>query len=364
MLDKSVVLILDPRGIISNGGSDVVLRHQEYQNELARVSNGRRTLVVITRKLSSSLPSISSLEIHQKASILEWFNFCREWFQRNASRVRLVIAGEPWITFWICLVMKKLFIPNSKLQLQVHGDFGNPVWRRGSFSRGVRYFFLVIALRLSDSVRAVGSRQAMFLANILGERTNRVFVSSVDYSIGDFRAKKVIEPLTLALVGRLEPDRGLEFFVNLIRCLQHMGRDLRVLVVGEGGQRKWLENELQSLSTRVKFLGQLSQSEIEEVWREISVLCSFAPVESFGRSSREALSRGVCVLGIESSGLRDLADLLGPVAGLAIVGKDFTCQESIEALQALEKIEVDKNVSVLLRKESREARESVALSWL
>jgi glycosyltransferase involved in cell wall biosynthesis len=364
MLDKSIILILDPRGIISSGGTDTFLRHQRYQDELKQSSKDTSYLVVLTRKQSFPGPSDISLEIHEAASLLEWFKMVLKYLRSNSLKVKWLVAGEPWITFWICFAFRNLWLKNSKLQLQVHGDFGNPVWRESSSKRKILYLFFVIALKLSDSVRAVGTSQANFLSKSLGESSRKVFVSPVESSIGDLVSMKAMEPITLGLVGRLEFDRGLVAFVTFVRCLYRSNKNFKILVIGSGSKKRWLENRLLFLGERAVFMGQLSHSDLQPVWGDISVLCSFAPVESFGRSSREALSRGIRVLGIDSSGLRDLKDFLGVDSGLVVLDRSFTCSDVNEAIVALKKSKISQNVPLRLREESKDARKALVLSWL
>jgi glycosyltransferase involved in cell wall biosynthesis len=57
---------------------------------------------------------------------------------------------------------------------------------------------------------------------------------------------------------------------------------------------------------KVKFVGQVSEKQLSRYWREIGVLVSLAPVESYGLVMREALVSGVPVWALESSGSKDL----------------------------------------------------------
>ena len=364
MLDKSIILILDPRGIISNGGIDVLLRHQEYQDNLEILSSSTAALVIITRKLSFPIPASSSLEVHQASSPFGWLQISRKWIGTNASRVRWVVAGEPWITFWICFVSKSLFLRKSKLQLQVHGDFGNPVWREKSFFKKIRYSSLKFALRLSDAVRAVGFRQANFLAQVLRESKEKIFVSAMNYSIGSFRRREIAVPLTLGFVGRLESDRGVDIFAKFVSCLGINDETFKVLVIGDGRKKKWLQRKLSILGDRVRFVGQVGQEQVDSLLSEVSVLCSFAPVESFGRSAREALSRGVPVIGIKSSGLADLKDVMETESGLTLLEEKFSSDECVGAVKSAVQLGVDRKVHELLQKSSALSCKRLIESWL
>ena len=58
-------------------------------------------------------------------------------------------------------------------------------------------------------------------------------------------------------------------------------------------------------------MGHLSEKELKKVWREIGILVSTAPAESYGRVMREALVAGVPVWATKSSGVEDLISKAG-----------------------------------------------------
>ena len=58
-------------------------------------------------------------------------------------------------------------------------------------------------------------------------------------------------------------------------------------------------------------MGHLSEKELKKVWREVGVLVSTAPAESYGRVMREALVAGIPVWATKSSGVEDLISKAG-----------------------------------------------------
>jgi glycosyltransferase involved in cell wall biosynthesis len=112
------------------------------------------------------------------------------------------------------------------------------------------------------------------------------------------RARLGLAPLTatVAHVGRLTPQKGVEVLLRATRDLVAGGRDLRVLVVGDGFLRSRLERlaiELQ-IQDRVEFLG--VRSDVPEILRAADVLALPSLHEGFGLVLVEALASGVPVV--------------------------------------------------------------------
>ena len=129
----SAILILDPRGNISLGGSDVIKRHENYGKHLTSLSN-KLKLVVFTSNNSEriiynskyldryvlSKPTINSL-------LFAWRAY-RCIIQERID-VKLLIAGDPWESFWTALLLNKFLRKDIPIQMQIHGDIANPLWK-------------------------------------------------------------------------------------------------------------------------------------------------------------------------------------------------------------------------------------------
>jgi glycosyltransferase involved in cell wall biosynthesis len=92
--------------------------------------------------------------------------------------------------------------------------------------------------------------------------------------------------------------------------------DFAVLVAGSGPDEARFLKEIKELlpKSKVRFLGQLSENELKKVWKNVGVLLSTAPAESYGRVMREALVAGVPVWATKSSGVEDLISNAGKEA--------------------------------------------------
>jgi glycosyltransferase involved in cell wall biosynthesis len=117
--------------------------------------------------------------------------------------------------------------------------------------------------------------------------------------------------MIVGFVGRLDSDRGLHVFVELIKMLKQGNCNFKIIVIGLGHLKDWLNNSLLSIvsDANIRFTRAETSEQMSELWGEITVLASTAPAESFGRSIREALIHGVPVLAISSSGANEVAQL-------------------------------------------------------
>jgi phosphatidylinositol alpha-mannosyltransferase len=110
-------------------------------------------------------------------------------------------------------------------------------------------------------------------------------------------------PSTIVFVGRHETRKGLEV---LLRAMAHLGRDVRLSVIGEGP----LTEELQSSyrDDRIEWLGRVGESERVARLRQADVFC--APNlggESFGLVLAEAMACAAPVVASDLDAFRAVA---------------------------------------------------------
>ena len=311
----SAILILDPRGNISLGGSDVIKRHENYGKHLTSLSN-KLKLVVFTSNNSEriiynskyldryvlSKPTINSL-------LFAWRAY-RCIIQERID-VKLLIAGDPWESFWTALLLNKFLHKDIPIQMQIHGDIANPLWKNINIQNRMRYILARLFCKKATTVRAVSKNQKINLIKNLRIVESKISVIPVPISLEslDLRKRKYLNrPSNITIIGRVHKDRGITFFLQLLEKLTDISRDFSVIIIGSGkDELEFLSSVKQIIgSNKVKFVGQVSDKKLSKYWKEIGVLVSLAPVESYGRVMREALVSGVPVWALESSGSNDL----------------------------------------------------------
>ena len=334
------VLVLDPRGNIALGGKDVIARHDIYAKELRR----QRKTSNLDLKVFSAAVSAKSLSkgknervITISKSTFNSYMFAKKvhkFIKANNLTVKLLVAGDPWESYWSAYFLNKFFDKKMPIQIQVHGDIADPKWRRINFRNRFRYLLAKLSLSKASSVRAVTKYQAENLVKAFGIKRERIVVVPVPITVASKSvALKSERPKTIGLIGRIHQDRGIWEFLHLIRVLNSSSKDFKVVVIGDGPSKDRFLLKLESIipKNRITYLGQLPESELRKVWKRIGVLVSIAPVESYGRVTRESLIAGVPVWATISAGVKDLMDyckkgevkLLDLTKSDASINKDF-----------------------------------------
>jgi glycosyltransferase involved in cell wall biosynthesis len=366
------VLILDSRGNIAAGGKDVIARHETYVKELftqgktSRLdlkvfsagssvkysANGKNKMVI-----NISKPTFNSYMFAKKA---------HKFIKINNLNVKLLVAGDPWESFWSAYFLSKFLNKKIPIQVQVHGDIADPRWRRINYRNRIRYSFAKLSLPKASSVRAVTKYQAENLVKAFGIKREKIVVVPVPITVvSKSVALKSERPKTIGLIGRIHQDRGIWEFIRLIRVLNSSSKDLKVVVIGDGPSKDKFLLKLASVipKNRIIFLGQLPESELHKVWKRIGVLVSMAPVESYGRVIRESLIAGVPVWATKSAGVKDLMDNCkkGEVKLLDLNKSDSSLNKDFRSLL---KTNVGSDFSKRFIKENNTYAAKLANSWI
>jgi phosphatidylinositol alpha-mannosyltransferase len=127
-------------------------------------------------------------------------------------------------------------------------------------------------------------------------------------------------------VGRLEPRKGVEHLVHAMAAVQRAGSSARLVVVGDGPDRKDLEASARRAGIAATFVGRVPDDALPGYYRAADIVCSPAlGDESFGLVLLEAMAAGRPIVAtriagyaelLEGRGLARLVDA-GDAAGLA-----------------------------------------------
>jgi glycosyltransferase involved in cell wall biosynthesis len=366
------VLILDPRGNIASGGKDVVARHENYAKELlAQGKTSRLDLKVFSagvslqssgkgkneRVITISKPTFNSFIFAKKA---------HKFIKISNLDVKLLIAGDPWESYWSAYFLNKFLNKKIPIQIQAHGDIADPRWRRINLRNRIRFSLAKLSLPKVSSVRSVTKYQAENLVNTFGIKRERIVVVPVPITVESKSvALKSERPKTIGLIGRIHQDRGIWEFIRLVRILNSSSKDFKVVVIGDGPSKDKLLLKLESVipKNRITYLGQLPENELRKAWKRIGVLVSMAPVESYGRVIRESLIAGVPVWATASAGVKDLMDNCkkGEVKLLDLSKSDASLDKDFKNLL---KTKVSSDFSKRFIKENNIYAAKLANSWI
>jgi len=309
---KQVVLIMDPRGVIASGGTDVIERHMRYKIELNSL-NSKLDLIVCSASMNSRKAySVRELVFINSYPTFNPFKFARNvkgFITSNNLEVKLLVVGDPWESVFSAIVLNRLLKKRIPIQIQLHGDIANPAWKNISFKNRIRFNLAKLSMSKASGIRAVSNSQAVKVTKIF--KIKRAQISVIPVPINNLRLTSSIsskKPKTLGLIGRIHNDRGVYSFIKLVKSLSVVRDDFTVVIAGGGPDESRFLADIKELlpKSRIRFLGHLSEKELKKVWREIGILVSTAPAESYGRAMREALVAGVPVWATKSSGVEDL----------------------------------------------------------
>ena len=284
----------------------------------------------------------------------------------NNLNIKLLVAGDPWESYWSAYFLNKFLNKKILIQIQAHGDIADPRWRRINHRNKIRYLLAKLSLPKAFSVRVVNKYQAENLVKAFGIKREKIVVIPVPINIlGKATALKSVRPKTVGLIGRIHKDRGIWEFIKLVRVLNLSSKNFKVVVIGDGPSREKFLLKLGSVisKNRLLYLGQLPEGELRKAWKKIGVLVSMAPVESYGRVMRESLIAGVPVWATVSAGVKDLMDNCkkGEVKLLDLSKSDASLDKDFKALL---KTKISSDFSKRFIKENNTYAAKLANSWL
>ena len=113
-----------------------------------------------------------------------------------------------------------------------------------------------------------------------------------------FRPDEVV----VSFVSRLVKEKGLDVFVEVVRCLQGEGLPVRALVVGDGPEGAALAEALPGAA----FTGHLSGGELATAYASSDVFLFPSETETFGNVTLEAMASGLPTVCADAAGSRSL----------------------------------------------------------
>jgi glycosyltransferase involved in cell wall biosynthesis len=366
---KQLVLIMDPRGVIASGGIDVIERHMRYKTELISL-NSNLDLIVSSASMNFREDySVRELVFINSRPTFNPFKFAKNvkaFITSNNLEVRLLVVGDPWESAFSAIILNRLLKMRIPIQIQLHGDIANPAWKKISLKNRIRFNLAKLSMSKASGIRAVSKSQALKVAKTF--KIKKTKISVIPVPINNLRLTSSTSskrPKTLGLIGRIHNDRGVYNFIKLVKSLTEVKADFTVVIAGGGPDESRFLEEIKVLlpKSRIIFLGHLSEKELKKVWKEIGVLVSTAPAESYGRVMREALVAGVPVWATKSSGVEDLISKAGKDAVKILDLKKSNRELSMELDQLL-KSKVSLSFRKQFIKDNSTYAQLLAKSWV
>ncbi|MFZ7138817.1 MAG: glycosyltransferase family 4 protein [archaeon] len=111
-------------------------------------------------------------------------------------------------------------------------------------------------------------------------------------------------------VGRLVPQKGVEYFIRSIPLIAKKYPEAKFIIVGEGWSRDLLEEEARSSghANKITFTGFASDKQVIELMTSADVLVVPSIYEPFGIVALEGMATGVPVVASQVGGLAEVID--------------------------------------------------------
>ena len=164
--------------------------------------------------------------------------------------------------------------------------------------RGLMRFYRTARFALApnqamvDLIKARTGRPAYLMGHGVDLASYQVRTPKTDYPS---------RPFCIGYVGRLTTEKNVQRFVEIEQKLLAAGEiNFRWLLVGEGGQEKWLRTHLK----RADMAGVLRGAALSEAYRRMDVFVFPSRTDTFGLVILEAMASGVPVILAPETGLR------------------------------------------------------------
>lgn len=176
------------------------------------------------------------------------------------------------------------------------------------YRRSVKLWALTFLRRWSCRFVAANIAPTNWLERLL--RLPRTFAIAHGVADRPSASLRLAEKTKFAFVGRLVSTKGIELLLYASRELLNKGLEFRLLIIGDGPERKNLEHLCGrlGLATRVDFVGQIPDEDMDARLADaIAVVIPSLAGEVFGLVAAENMMRGHAVIVPDDGALAEIA---------------------------------------------------------
>lgn len=367
---QKLIVMIDAAGRILSS-EESIKRHNTYAQELSYKSGSMYKLLILSPMMSDTktkLVSQTEFELIQmpvsRNNLLGLVFYAYK--SLRAKQIVGFICGDPWESYWISFWLKKIMFKNSKIQLQLHGDFASNLWSSKSLKLKIRQKFIKLNSKSINSLRFTSETQQLNILKQFRVNTENQVVIPVPLNIpSEIISRQKLEQMKIGFVGRLHLERGLDTFVQFAEVIHTKYSNAQFEIIGDGNLGDWLKSELRNRipERNLNFRSHLAGREYFRALGELSLLCSFAPSESYGRVAREALALGTPVLAVHSAGMDELAQIL-PLGTIHFLPYKLEIQSVIEAFEASINAKIPANLLNDFKHSNQKVISDLIESWI
>lgn len=367
---QKLIVMIDVAGRILSS-EETIKRHNMYAQELYHKSGSMYKLLILSPMMSDTktkLVSQTEFEFIQmpvsRNNLLGLVFYAYK--SLRAKQIVGFVCGDPWESYWISLWLKKVKFKDSKIQLQLHGDFASNLWSKNSLKLKIRQKLIKINSKSINSFRFTSETQKLNILERFRVNSENQLVIPVPLNIpSEIISRQKSEQLKIGLVGRLHLERGLDTFLQFAEVIHTKYSNAQFEIIGDGNLEDWLKSELRNRipERNLNFRSHLAGREYFRALGELSLLCSFAPSESYGRVAREALALGTPVLAVHSAGMDELAQIL-PLGTIHFLPYVLESQSVIEAFESSISAKIPANLLIDFKNSNQKVISDLIDSWI
>jgi glycosyltransferase involved in cell wall biosynthesis len=179
------------------------------------------------------------------------------------------------------------------------------------------------ALARADRVTATGTRLAEATLRYVPQGKDVAVVPyGVDLDQFSPRERRSDDSLVVGSVGRLSPEKGLNYLLQAMVTVVREEPRARVLLAGDGPERRALERlaSRPGLAGRVEFAGEIAHEQVPETLARMDVFAMPSTWEGFGVAALEAEAMELPVVASNIHGIPDVVE--DGVSGILVPPKD------------------------------------------
>jgi len=368
------IFLIDSRGIVDAHNDDSQRRHRNYAKTLfLRKSNYNFYVISAVENGKESEVSQNFRQNYIKCNkrlSLKYILSSVQVIRKTNSNSVILIAGDPWeaalSAYLAAIILKRIYKVQCLIQIQIHADITDDVWRNTNFTNRFRYHWASLSLKRANQIRVVTDKLKNGIVKDFSIKAERIIIAPVELN---FPAENDLSfyknrPRSIGFAGRFHKDRSVNEFVEYIRKLDPDRNNFNVVLAGDG---ELLNETLFKLSLilppdRLEYCGNLPASEMQVFWSKIGVYVSLAKSESYGRSIREAAYLGVPILAAESNGFEILRELNIP--WICDVNWEDSPEGLLHQVEIMFTIETDGAVREILQEEGETFSRTLLDSWI
>lgn len=209
------------------------------------------------------------------------------------KNIHIVSAQDPFEIGWVG--MKIAERTGAKFSVQMHTDIGSPFFKTESWKNRIRLTIARQVLPRAQSVRVVSKRAEEGIRKIFPKSTITILPIRAIPPQEVLPQKEKPFGFTLLMLGRLSKEKDVETAIKTLALLKKTYPTLGLLIVGEGPERKHLENfaRAEGVAGKVTFAGALPTY---EALAQAHALLHTARYEGYGLVFMESAFAGVPII--------------------------------------------------------------------